>query len=199
MTNLIMQKSLQVINGDNPVQVAHWMNIRQLGNLLLVETVGQEHEVVTELIIQLALRGSFNLVAGDEWLPDRDTLYRSVRRFTVKVTETLDHPNIKRPMTCLQMVDLLMEADMQNKPTLILNFLYHFYNVDFELSLRDRKLEQCSQYLKSLSLSNSVVILVPRLFTEDYQRFFPILTAIATEIISVEETIAITASQDVLF
>jgi len=194
-----MKKSLQVINGDNPLQTAHWINTHQLGNLLLVETLGKEHKVVTELIIQLALRGSFNLVAGDEWLPDRDTLYRSVRRYTVKVAEALDRPNIKRPMTCLQMLDLLMETDMQNKPTLILNFLYHFYNADFELYLRDHKLEQCCQYLKNLSLSNSVVVLVPRLFTEEYQRFFPILTAIATEIISVEETLAIAASQDLLF
>lgn len=199
MNNSIIQKSLQVINSDNPLQTAHWMNTRQWGNLLLVETVGKEHKAVTELIIQLALRGSFNLVAGDEWLPDRDTLYRSIRRHTIHVNETLDRPNIKRPMTCFQVLDLLMEIDMQNKPTLVLNFLYHFYNADVELSLRDRLLEKCCLYLKNLSLSNSVVILLPRLLIEEYQRFFPILTSIATEIIPVEENITIEVCQDVLF
>jgi hypothetical protein len=199
MDTSTIQRSLQVINGDNPLHAAHWMNTHQLGHLLLVETTGKEHEAITELIVQLALRGSFNLIATDEWLPDRDTLYRLVRRYTVKVEETMDRPSIRRPLTCLQMVDFLRSADMQGKPTLILNFLYHFYNADVELSLRDRILEQCCQYTKNLSLSNSVIVLVPRLFEEEYRRFFPILASSANEIISIEETLAIEASQDLLF
>jgi len=143
----------------------------------------------------LALRGSFNLIAGDEWLPDRDTLYRSTRRYTVKVKETLDRPKLVRPMTCLQMLDLLIEADKQNRPTLITNFLHHFYNNDLELSLRDRILEQCCQYARRLSLSNPVVVLIPRLFTEEYRRFFPVIASVADEIIPVEEDSITKASQ----
>lgn len=193
-----MQRSLEVINGDNPLR-AHWMNAHQLGHLLLVETIGKEHDAITELIVQLALRGSFNLIATDEWLPDRDTLYRLVRRYTVQVEETMDRPSIRRPLTCLQMVDFLRSADMHGKPTLITNFLHHFYNADFELPLRDRILEQCCQYTKNLSLFNSVIVLVPRLLAEEYRRFFPILASIANEIISIEETPAIEASQHLLF
>jgi hypothetical protein len=98
-------------------------------------------------------------------------------------------------MTCLQLLDLLVEADQQNKPTLITNFLHHFYNADVELTLRDRTLEQCCQYARRLSQSNSVVILVPHLHTEEYQRFFPILVSIADEIIPVEKDSAPNVSQ----
>lgn len=187
------------MRGSHPFRAAHWINTCRLGHLLLVETASKEREVVTQLIIQLALHGPFNLIAGDEWLPDRDTLYRSVRRYTLAVEETLDRPNLMRPMTCLQLLDLLMEADMQNRPTLILDFLHHFYNADVELSLRDRVLEQCCQYTKRLAFSNSVVVLVPRLSTNEYRRFFPLLASIANEIIPVKESPVTEAVQDLLF
>jgi len=188
-------KRLFPIRDDHPLRTAHWITSYRLGNLQIVETAGREHAMITELIVQLALRGSFNLIAGDEWLPDRDTLYRSTRRYTVKVKETLDRPKLVRPMTCLQMLDLLIEADKQNRPTLITNFLHHFYNNDLELSLRDRILEQCCQYARRLSLSNPVVVLIPRLFTEEYRRFFPVIASVADEIIPVEEDSITKASQ----
>ena len=187
------------IRGSHPFRAAHWINIYRPGHLLLVETAIRESDVITEVITQLALRGPFNLIAGDEWLPDRDTLYRSIRRYSLALEETLDHPNLMRPMTCLQMLDLLMAADMQNRPTLILNFLHHFYNADVELSLRDRILEQCCQYTKRLALSNSVVVVVPHLSTTEYRRFFPLLTSIADEIIPVKENSPEIVIQDLLF
>jgi len=113
---------------NHPFHAAHWVKSYRLGHLQIVETAGKEHETLTKLIVQLALRGPFNLIAGDEWLPDRDTLTRSVRRYTVRVTEILDNPRLRRPMTCLQLLDLLMAADQGNRPTLITNFLHHFYN-----------------------------------------------------------------------
>ena len=178
---------------------AHWVTKYRLGHLQIVETLGKEREMITKQIVQLALRGAYNLIAVDEWLPDRDTLYREVRRYTLKIEETLDNPNIKRPMTCLQLLDLLMEADMQNRPTLILNFLHHFYNADVQLTLRDRILEKCCQYTKRLSLCNPVVVLVPRLSSEEYRRFFPVLAALADEIIPVVERVEIKSSQGSLF
>jgi hypothetical protein len=186
----IVLRSLQKIEEDiNLSYTAHWLAPFRLGHLLLVETIGKEREGITNLIVQLALRGSFNLIAGDEWLPDRDTLMRLVRRYTLNIEGTLDNPRLRRPMTCLQLLDVLMEADKGNKPTMITNFLHHFYNADVELSLRDRILEQCCQYTKRLSLCNSVVVLVPRLDTDEYKRFFPVLASIANEIIPVEEEI----------
>ena len=187
------------IRGNHPFRAAHWITSYRLGLLQVVETNGKEHEAITRLIVQLALRGSFNLIAGDEWLPDRDTLYRSIRRYTLKLEETLDNPKLKRPMTCLQMLDLLIEADMQNRPTLITNYLYHFYNADVELSLRDRILGQCCKYTKRISLCNPVVVLVPRLSTKEYNRFFPVLAAIADIIIPVTDCVAVEASQGTLF
>ena len=178
---------------------AHWITKYRLGHFQVVETLGKEREMLTKQIVQLALRGAYNLIAVDEWLPDRDTLYREIRRYTLKIEETLDNPSIKRPMTCLQLLDLLLDADMQNKPTLISNFLHHFYNDDVELSLRDRILEKCCQYAKRLSLCNPVVVLVPRLSSEEYRRFFPVLAAVADEIIPVEERFEIKTSQGSLF
>ena len=168
-------------------------------HLLVMETAGKEHEALTELITQLALRGPFNLIAGDEWLPDRDTLYRSVRRHTLKVEETLNHPRLMRPMTCLQLLDLLTETDLQNRPTLILDFLHHFHNSDVEVSLRDRILEQCCRNAKRLSFFNSVVVRVLRRPTEEYRRFFPMLASVADEIISMAVDSPIEDAQGFLF
>lgn len=195
----IVLRSLQNIEDVSLSYTAHWLEPYRLGHLLLVETIGKERDRITNLIVQLALRGPFNLIAGDEWLPDRDTLMRLVRRYTLNIEETLDNPRLRRPMTCLQLLDLLMEADKGNRPTLITNFLHHFYNNDVKLSLRDRVLEQCCQYTKRLSLSNSVFVLVPRLNTEDYNRFFPVLASIANEIIPVEEEIEQEDMQGLLF
>jgi len=183
----VVLRLLQNIEDADLSFSAHWLEPYRLGHLLVVETIGKERERITEIIAQLALLGSFNLIAGDEWLPDRDTLSRLVRRHTVKVTETLDKPRLRRPMTCLQMLDLLMEIDQGNAPTLITNFLYHFYNEDVELPLRDRVLEQCCHYTKRLSLSSPVVVIVPRLNTDEYKRFFPLLASIANEIIPIQE------------
>src|SRR5690606_5942405 len=116
-TNILA--ALRVVeDARHPFRAAHWVNTCRLGHLVLVETEGKERKTITGLIVQLALRGTYNLIAGDEWLPDRDTLYRSVRRYTAKVKETLDRPKLVRPMTCLQLLDLLIEADKQNRPTL---------------------------------------------------------------------------------
>ena len=195
----IVLQSLQNIEDVSLSYTAHWLEPHRLGHLLLVETIRKERDRITNLIVQLALRGPFNLIAGDEWLPDRDTLMRLVRRYTLNIEETLDNPRLRRPMTCLQLLDLLMEADRGNRPTLITNFLHHFHNGDVELSLRDRVLEQCCQYTKRLSLSNSVFVLVPRLNTEDYKRFFPVLASIANEIIPVEEELEREDMQGLLF
>lgn len=193
--HLALQKPPRDMAGSHPRHAAHWMRACQPGHLLVVETADREGEAISGLITRLALRGPFNLIPGDEWLPDRDVLFRSVRRYTLEVEETLAHPNLMRPMTCLQLLNLLMEADLQNGPTLILDFLHHFYNADVELTLRERILERCCQHTQRLSFSNSVVVLVPRLATGEYRRFFPLLASIANEILSAPANPATEASQ----
>ncbi|MBL8049633.1 MAG: hypothetical protein JNM46_00285 [Anaerolineales bacterium] len=183
MDNLFAQS--QFLNNSN--QILHPIDWTR-SCLQVVKTIGEEHESITEIITQLALHGSFNIIAGDEWLPDRDTLFRSVRRYTTKVDEILDRPKTMRPMTCLQLLDLLVEVSKQNKPILILNFLYHFYNGDVDLSLRNRVIKQCCEQLKIISLSNPIVVLVPTLSIDAYHQFFPILASFADEVISIEQS-----------
>ncbi len=193
-----MQRSFRT--GDNqPFCAAHWVTSSHFRQLLVVETDGNEHENITELITQWSLRGSFYLIAGGEWLPDRDVMYWSLRRYTVQVEDALDNPILMRPFTCYQFLDLLVSPDWENKPVLILDFLHLFHNPDIHISVRFRILEQCCQHVQSLSFSHSIGITAPHLATEEYQRFFPLLASVATEIIPLEEKPVILSSQESLF
>ena len=154
-----------------------------------------DHNGLTELIARLALRGPFHLITGGLWLPDQDGLRRSVRWYTTEVEETLDHPILGRPSTCLQMLDQLDSADFQDHPILILDFLHFFYDPDVDFALRQRVLEQCCQCLRQLARSKPVVVLVYHLVMDEYQFFFPILESVADEIIEVQESAALPASQ----
>lgn len=156
---------------------------------------GKQHKELTELIARFALCGYFHFIVGGEWLPDQDSLRRSVRRYTTAVNETLDHPILGRPSTCLQLRDQLTTADAQQYPIFILDFLNRFFDPDVDLSLRHRVLEGCCQRVEVLSKSKSVFILVPDVLTEEYQRFFPVLASTADEILNVEENTQIAEYQ----
>jgi hypothetical protein len=192
-------QSLQIIEGGNHSYAAHWITRYRLGHLLVVQTAGREREAIIELITQWVLRTPFFLIAAGDWLPDYDDVRYSVFRYTNDVNETLDRLRLVRARTCFQLLDLLTEADNQNKPVLILDFLHHFFNQDVDLSLRDKILSKCCQFVKRLSLSNPVSVIEPNQDTEDYKRFFPILASIADEIISVEENLETEVSQGTLF
>ena len=92
-----------------------------------------------------------------------------------------------------------MESNKENKSVLILDPLHHFFNSDVKLSVRDRVLRECCEFIKRLSLSSPVALLVPKLDIEDYERFFPILEVVADEIIPVNEVSEIEPSQKSLF
>jgi hypothetical protein len=162
---------------------AHWLTRQRLGQLLLVKTLDQQHKTITELITQWVLRGPVYLIAAGEWMPQHDELRYSVYKHTVAFDEALERLILSRPFTCLQLLDLLIEADQQNNPVLILDFLHLFYNPDVDLALRHSTLEQCCQYVKRLSFSNPVAVLVPDLAVEEYRRFYPLIASIANEII----------------
>jgi hypothetical protein len=167
--------------------------------LLLVKTAGREREIITELIAQWALRGVFYLIAAGEWLPDHDDLRYAVYRYTTAIEETLDHLTLARPFTCFQLLDLLVEAGKQQEPVLILDFLHLFHDDDVELSLRQRILEGCCQSTKCLSLTSRVAVLVPTMSTEAYRRFFPLLAAVADEILETEKVKETEITQGLLF
>ena len=168
--------------------IAHWIRPIKFGQLLIQETVGREREKVIELITHWVLHSSFFLIAAGDWFVDHDDVRYALFRFTNAFDEILDrHLRLVRARTCFQFLDLLREADEENNSVLILDPLRHFFNADVELSTRHRVLEQCCQYIKRLSLSNPVALLVPKLATEDHKRFFPVLAAIADEIIPVDQ------------
>jgi hypothetical protein len=169
------------------------------GYLLLVKTADRERETITELIAQWALRGAFYLIAAGEWLPDHDDLRYTVYRYTTAIEETLDNLTLARPFTCFQLLDLLVEAGKQHTPVLILDFLHLFHDDDVELPLRQRVLEGCCQYTKRLSLTSLVAVLVPTMSTETYRRFFPILAAVADEILEIEKVKETEITQGTLF
>lgn len=180
--------------------IAHWIRPIKFGQLLIQETVGREREKVVELITHWVLHSGFFLIAAGDWFVDHDDARYALFRFTNAFDEILDrHLRLVRARTCFQLLDLLMEADEENNSVLILDPLHHFYNADVELSTRHRVLEQCCQYIKRLSLSNPVALLVPKLDTEDHKRFFPVLAAIADEVIPVEQAADIQLSQGLLF
>ena len=174
---------LSFVEGEDSSYTAHWLKPQRLGQLLLVKTIDQQHEIITDLITQWVLRGPLYLIAAGEWLPSHDELRYSVYKHTIAFDEALDRLILSRPFTCLQLLDLLIEEDQQSNPVVILDFLHLFYNPDVELSLRHSTLEQCCQYVKRLSFSNPVAVLVPDMVGEDYRRFFPLVASIADEII----------------
>ena len=171
------------VEGEDSCCTAHWLKPQRLGQCLLVKTLDQQHETITELLTQWVLHGPVYLIAAGEWLPSHDELRYSIYKHTVAFHEALDCLILSRPFTCLQLLDLLMEADQQNHPVVILDFLHLFYNPDVDHALRHSTLEQCCQYVKRLSFSNPVAVLVPDLAVEEYRRFFPLLASIADEII----------------
>lgn len=177
----------------------HWLVPHRQGQLLLVKTADRAREAITELIAQWILRSPFYLIAAGEWLPDHDELRYSLYRHTAAFDSVLDTLILSRPFTCLQLLDLLMEAEGQHKPVLILDFLHLFYDADVDLSLRYFTLEKCCQYTKRLSFSSPVAMIVPNLEIEDYRRFFPFVASIADEIMETAESPSLVASQGRLF
>ena len=179
---------------------AHWITSFQFGQLLVQETIGKEREKVIELISRWVLHGSFFIIIAGDWFVDHDDLRYSLFQYTNDFDEVLDrHLRLVRARTCFQLLDLLTEADNENQPVLILDPLHHFYNQDVDISTRDHVFEQCCQFTKRLSLSNPVAALVPKLDIEDHKRYFPILEAVADEVISVDEASEIQPSQGLLF
>jgi hypothetical protein len=178
---------------------AHWISPSQLGQLLLLETIGRERKNIVELITQWVLRGSFFLIIAGDWFVDHDDLRYALFRFTNSFDEILDRLRLVRARTCFQLLDLLMVAEKERRSVLILDPLHHFYNADVQLPTRDRILAACCQLIKRLSLSNYVAVLVPKLDSEDHKHFFPTLAELTDEIIPVEEATEQEPSQGSLF
>jgi hypothetical protein len=150
--------------------------------LRLIETAGRQSEGVTELFAALAMRGSFYAIAGGEWLPTY-ALIHSIRRRTLEVKQVLDRVRLARPFTCYQLLDLLEETRPEHDPLLILDFLHHFHNADIQPFVRQRILEQCCRHLQRLALSRPLIVLVQKMQTDEYARFFPLVAAAADDIL----------------
>ena len=178
---------------------AHWLQPYHLGQLLLVKTNDRDPKAIIELITHWVLRGSFYLIAAGEWLPHHDDLRYSIYRYTSAINEVLENLVLARPFTCYQLLDLLMEVDKYNRPVLILDTLHLFYDPNVELSLRDSVLEKCCHYVRRLSFSTPVALLVRDVAGDEYARFFPVVAAMADDIIESEKNPSSQASQIALF
>lgn len=194
--NMDTYSAFPIVNSPSTM---HWLRPYHTGQLLLVKTSGSDPDAVIELIVQWIIRGSFYLIAAGEWLPDHDDLRYAVYRYTPAFDQHLMHLILSRPFTCLQLLDLLMDAEKQNKPVLILDFLHLFYDADVDLSLRYSTLEQCCQYAKRLSSLVPVAVLVPDLNVEEYRSFFPLIASVADEILESRNPPAPEALQGSLF
>jgi hypothetical protein len=168
------------------------------GQLRLIETEGRQSEGVTELFATLAMRGSFQAIAGGEWIPTY-ALVQSVRRRTTEVQQVLGRVQLTRPFTCYQVLDLLEDIRPEHDPILILDFLHHFYNADIQPFVRRRVLEQCCKHLQRLALLRPLIVLVERLDTDEYRQFFPLVAASADEVLRLAEVPALEDAQLSLF
>ena len=170
----------------------------QPGRLRLIETDGRQNEGVTELFASLAVRGSFHVIAGGEWIPTY-AVVQFVRRKTTDVQQALNRVRLARPFTCYQVLDLLEDIRPEHDPILILDFLHHFYNPDIQPFVRRRVLEQCCKHLRRLALLRPLIVLVERMHTDEYQQFFPLVTASADEVLRLADAPAPEEAQLSLF
>ncbi len=69
----------------------------------------------------------------------------------------------------------------------MLDLLHHFYNPDIQPAVRQRVLEQCCRHLQRLALSRSLLVFVEQMRTEEYGDFFPMVAAIADDILQTDE------------
>ena len=160
--------------------------VSQPARLRLIEIKGRQNEGITELFATMALRGPFYAIAGGEWLPTY-ALVQSIRRRTPEVKEILGRVRLARPFTCYQVLDLLEDVRPERDPILVLDFLHHFYNPDIQPGVRKRVLEQCCRQLQRLSLSRSLLVFVEQMRTEEYASFYPLVAAIADDVLQTDE------------
>lgn len=159
--------------------------LSQPSRLRLIETAGRQSEGITELFAALAMHGPFYAIAGGEWLPTY-ALVHAIRRQTPDIHQVLGRVRLARPFTCYQVLDLLEETRPERDPILVLDFLHHFYNPDLQPDVRQRVLEQCCRHLQRLALSRGLIVFTERLETEEYARFFPLVAAVADDILHTE-------------
>ncbi|HEY5984705.1 MAG TPA: hypothetical protein VIU38_14660 [Anaerolineales bacterium] len=159
--------------------------VSQPARLRLIETAGRQSEGITELFATLALRGSFYAIAGGEWLPTY-ALVQSIRRRTPEVHRVLERVRLARPFTCYQVLDLLEDIRPERDPVLVLDFLHHFYNPDIQPFVRRRVLEQCCTHLQRLALMRPLIVFIERLPTEEYRQYFPLVAAMADEVLQLD-------------
>ncbi len=156
--------------------------VSQPARLRLIEIMGRQSEGITELFASMAMRGPFYAIAGGEWVPTY-ALVQSIRRRTTEVKEVLDRVRLGRPFTCYQVLDLLEGVRPERDPILVLDFLHHFYNPDIQPGVRKRVLEQCCRQLQRLAISRPLLVFVEQMPTEEYASFFPLVAAIADDIL----------------
>lgn len=160
--------------------------VSQPARLRLIETKGRQSEGITELFASMAMRGPFYAIAGGEWLPTY-ALVQSIRRRTPQVKEIMGRVRLARPFTCYQLLDLLEDIRPERDPILVLDLLHHFYNPDIQPGVRKRVLEQSCRQMQRLALSRPLLVFVEQMQTEEYAGYFPLVAAIADDILQTDQ------------
>jgi len=153
--------------------------------LALILTQGRARAEITNLIVELILRGPLFIVAGSEWLPAYE-LARRIRRRTVRIREILNRMYAARAATCYRLVDSLATLPSNGEPLLVLDFLHTFYEADIPLPVRQRKLQECCRELQRLAFYRPVIVMTQTQCTEEYERFIPSLCSIANTTLTLE-------------
>ena len=137
------------------------------------------------MIASLILCGPLFVVSASDWFPSR-TLSRTIRKQSIHVKDITGQLQLARASTCFRLLDILSNIPVAREPILVLDFLHTFYDSDVPLRTRFLQLRQCCQHLKRFALHRTVIVLTREMPTEDYQKFSPILHAVADRTVYLE-------------
>jgi hypothetical protein len=151
-------------------------------HLLLTVINGRQRGQIAELIATMAIRESFSIVAGSEWLP----LYDVARHLSYQTNDfkrIMDQVRLARAFTCYQLLDILNHTPPVREPLLVVNGLHPFYDADVQPDVRSRVLEACVRRLDDLSYARPIAVIVEHEEAVEYETYFPKLAAIADRIL----------------
>jgi hypothetical protein len=125
------------------------------GSLLVALT--NHHEVISDLIAELALRGPVTVLGGGNCFPAY-CIAQLIRRKSLQVDAISKRIFVQRAFTCYQMVNLLENAPTFGYPQVILNLLSTFQDDQVKPDEAARLLSICLSHIERLSLVAPVAI-----------------------------------------
>ena len=153
--------------------------------ITLILTKDSARQQVTELIANQVLRGPLFSISASEWFPSF-ILSRNIRRQGVNTGEITGRLRLARASTCHRLLDILSDLPSGSETILVIDFMDNFYDPDVPLSTRFFEFRQCCRRLKQSSFVHPIIVVMQEVFTEDYERFSPILHGIVDRTLYLE-------------